>query len=235
MPLAVVLAYADGFWLISLRGAVGSIERTREPFASWLRESTLALPVFVLAVLGALTLAARWFGPVLRKPKTVVAAALLVVAAGTLVGIAGLAASSAYDYHLQSSQLQRWTRHAHAQRPHGSVLDSNSRRRSRYRCAQWAMAAGYSWSPTSCSSAGWWRFGAADWASANRGSIDCAFLAKEDKWLTAHTSTASPQLCQVPKAARRSASPPAASGVMFERTTAVEHASSASKSSAIRN
>jgi len=105
LPLAVVLAYADGFWLISLRGAVGSIERTGEPFASWLRESTLALPVFVLAVLGALALAARWFGPALRKTKTVVATALMVVAAGTLVGIAALAASSVYDYYLQSSHV----------------------------------------------------------------------------------------------------------------------------------
>jgi len=106
LPLAVVMAYADGFWMISLRGAVGSIERTQGAFASWLTESTLILPVFILAVVGALTLAARWFGPVLHKPKTVVAAALMVVAAGTLVGIAWVAASSAYDYHLQSDQLQ---------------------------------------------------------------------------------------------------------------------------------
>ena len=34
LPLAVVLAYADGFWIIALRGSVGSIERTQEPFAS---------------------------------------------------------------------------------------------------------------------------------------------------------------------------------------------------------
>jgi hypothetical protein len=107
LPLAVVMAYADGFWLTSLRGAVGAIERTDGPFASWLRESTLVLPVFVLAVIGTLTLAARRFGPVLAKPKTIVATALMVVAAGTLVGIAEVAASSAYDYHLQSSQLQK--------------------------------------------------------------------------------------------------------------------------------
>src|SRR6185369_14479310 len=106
VPLAVALAYADGFWLVALRGAVGSIERTGQPFASWLRESTLTLPMFVFAVLGALTAAARWFGPVVRKPKTIVVTALLVVAAGTLVGIAGLVASSAYDYHLQAIQLQ---------------------------------------------------------------------------------------------------------------------------------
>ena len=83
------MAYADGFWMISLRGAVGAIERTEEPFASWLRESTLVLPVFVFAVLGALTLALRWFGPVLRKSSTVLTA-LLIVAAGTAVGIAQL-------------------------------------------------------------------------------------------------------------------------------------------------
>ena len=106
VPLAVVLAYADGFWLISLRGAVGSIERTQEPFTSWLLESTLTLPFFVLAVFGALALAARRFGPVLRKPKAVVAGALLVVAASTLVGVAALAASSAYDYHLQTTRPQ---------------------------------------------------------------------------------------------------------------------------------
>jgi hypothetical protein len=106
LPLAVVLAYADGFWLTSLRGAVGAIERTQGPFAIWLRESTLVLPLFIFAVLGALTLALRWFGPVLTKPKPVVATGLLVVAAGTLAAIAEMAASSAYDFHLQSSQLQ---------------------------------------------------------------------------------------------------------------------------------
>jgi hypothetical protein len=100
------LAYADGFWMISLRGSVGSIERTQEPTATWLRESTLALPVFVLGVLAALMLAARWFGPALRKPRTILATALLIVAAGTLVGTAEVAASSAYDYQLQSAQLQ---------------------------------------------------------------------------------------------------------------------------------
>jgi len=106
VPLAVVLAYADGFWIISLREAVGAIERTGQPFANWLRESTLAVPLFVLAVLGALTLALRWFGPVLRKPRTVLATALLVASAGTLVGIAQIVASAAYDYHLQSNLLQ---------------------------------------------------------------------------------------------------------------------------------
>jgi hypothetical protein len=105
VSLAVVLAYADGFWMMSLRGAVGAIERTEEPFASWLRESTLVLPVFVFAVLGALTLALRLFGPELRTSSTVLTA-LLIAAAGTAVGVALIAVSSAYDYQLQSGQLQ---------------------------------------------------------------------------------------------------------------------------------
>jgi hypothetical protein len=104
LPLAILSAYADGFWVTSLRGAVGSTDRTLEPFVSWLLESTLTLPVFVLAVLGALTLAARWFGPAFGKTKNVVASVLLIVAACTLVGIGALVASSAYDYHLQSSR-----------------------------------------------------------------------------------------------------------------------------------
>jgi hypothetical protein len=92
--------------MISIRGTVGSIERTQEPFAAWLRESTISLPFFVLAVIGALALAASRFGPVLRTWKAIVAAALMVVAAGTMVGVYEVATSSAYDYHLQTAELQ---------------------------------------------------------------------------------------------------------------------------------
>lgn len=104
VPLALVMAYADGFWMISLRGAAGAVERTDAPFDTWLRESTLSLPVFLLAVLGALTLALRWFGPAPRGIKHL-GTALMVVVAGTLAGITEIAASSAYDYHLQSRLL----------------------------------------------------------------------------------------------------------------------------------
>lgn len=106
VPLAAVMAYADGFWMTSLRGAVGAIERSQTPFASWWRESTLVLPVFIFAVLAALTLALRWFGPALQTWKAVVATVLLVVAAGTIVGLAEMVASAVYDYHLQSAQLR---------------------------------------------------------------------------------------------------------------------------------
>lgn len=101
IPLAAMMAYADGFWMVSLRGAVGAIERTQEPFASWLRESTVLLPVFVVAVIAAVTLALRWFGPVLAGRKAFLATALLVAAAGTLAGTVTLAVSEAWDYALQ--------------------------------------------------------------------------------------------------------------------------------------
>ena len=104
VPLAVVMSYADGFWMTSLRGAVGAIERTQEPFTSWWRESTLLVPVYLFAVLGALTLALRWFGPTMR-PKAVVVTALLVAVAGAVAGIGQIVASSVYDYYLQSDQL----------------------------------------------------------------------------------------------------------------------------------
>ncbi len=105
VPLAVLLAYGDGFWVTSLRGAAGAIERTESPFTGWLRESTLLLPVYVCAVLGAVTLALRWFGPVLARPKTMLATAFMIVVAGTLAGTIEIAASSAYDYYLQSDLL----------------------------------------------------------------------------------------------------------------------------------
>jgi hypothetical protein len=107
LPLAVAMAYADGYWMTTLRGAVGSIARTQGPFASWLRESTLSIPLFVLAVLGAVTLSLRLFGPGRGTWRTVVGSMLLVIGAGTLVGLAEVAASSGYDYVLQSRQLLR--------------------------------------------------------------------------------------------------------------------------------
>jgi hypothetical protein len=101
IPLAAMMAFADGFWMVSLRGAVGAIERTQEPFISWLRESTVLLPVFVLAVIAAVTLSMRWFGPAPAGKKAFFTTALLIAAAGTLAGALTLAASQAWDYALQ--------------------------------------------------------------------------------------------------------------------------------------
>lgn len=105
LTFAAVLATADWFWVISLRGAVGATERTRDPFVSWLQGSVLLVPLFVLAMLAALTLAQRWFGPVLRRTRSVVATSLLIVASSTLAGVGALIVSGAYDLRLQLSML----------------------------------------------------------------------------------------------------------------------------------
>ena len=105
VALAAVMAYADGFWLTSLQGAVGAIERSQDPFNQWLRGSTLMIPVFAVAVLWAMSRAHRRFGPVLRGPRAIAAAALLIAVAGSVVGLGQLVASSAYDYHLQSKLI----------------------------------------------------------------------------------------------------------------------------------
>ena len=103
---AVVMAFADGFWIISLREAAGAAIRTGRPFASWLVDSTAVLPVFVLAVLVALAVAYRRYGPVLRGVRTVAMAALLIAAAGTVAGLVVAVSSAAYDYYLQAGQAE---------------------------------------------------------------------------------------------------------------------------------
>ena len=64
LPLAALMAYGDGFWVMSLREAAGAIERIGTPRSqAWLRESTLFLPVFVIAVLVATSVALAPFRP----------------------------------------------------------------------------------------------------------------------------------------------------------------------------
>ncbi|GAB3875832.1 hypothetical protein GCM10028802_12650 [Terrabacter terrigena] len=106
ISLAAVLAFADGFWVISLRGAVGAIERTGEPFATWLRESSVTTPLYVVGVLSALTVAKRRFGPVLRGARAVISSAWLVALGASLVGAAHLVVSAAVDFRLQSGLVE---------------------------------------------------------------------------------------------------------------------------------
>ena len=101
LPLAVVFAYVDGFWVVALRGAVGPIERTDAPFSAWLQEATLLLPVYVLAIVAAMGLLARRFGPVPSGLRAVATAILGLVAAGTVAGAAFLVATTVYDYQLE--------------------------------------------------------------------------------------------------------------------------------------
>ena len=105
LAFAIVIAYADGFWVTSLQGAVGAIGRNEDPFHRWVRDSTLMLPLFFLAVLVAVRMARRAVGHRRAFVKYGTAAVLIVVLTSG-VAVAEVAASSAYDYHLQTQQLQ---------------------------------------------------------------------------------------------------------------------------------
>ena len=69
---AVVISYVNGFWVTSLQGAVGSLERSEPPFQRWLRDSSIMVPLYAAGVLVAVLLARRWFG---RSKRAVVRAA----------------------------------------------------------------------------------------------------------------------------------------------------------------
>jgi hypothetical protein len=108
IALAVVLAAADGFIVTSLQGAVGAIQRAQGPFSSWLRDTAIMIPFFVIAVMWAFYRAHRKHGldsRGMRSWKRTVAAALLIVGATTVVGILQTSVSAAIDYRLQSQQL----------------------------------------------------------------------------------------------------------------------------------
>jgi len=102
---AIVIAYGDGFWVTTVQGAVGAIERNDAPLSRWLRDSTLMLPLFFLAVLASLVLARRWFGHSRSRLVRFGATALLMMLITSAVGMAEMAASSAYDYRLQTRDL----------------------------------------------------------------------------------------------------------------------------------
>jgi len=102
---AIVIAFADGFVVTSLHGAVGAIERRSSPFHQWLTGSMLMLPLFFVAVVGALLVARRLVGP-RRGLVEFGATALLVTLLTSGVALAEVGASSAYDYHLQVRHLQ---------------------------------------------------------------------------------------------------------------------------------
>jgi hypothetical protein len=65
------------------------------------------LPLYALAVTLGLVAARRWVGQSRRTPVKLAVAALLVIGITSAVGVAEVAASSVYDYHLQSRELER--------------------------------------------------------------------------------------------------------------------------------
>jgi hypothetical protein len=102
---AIVIAYADGLIVTSLQGAVGAIERRQPLFERWLRDSTLMLPLFFLAVLAAMLLARRWVGHGHRGLVKLGTTALLIVVLTSGVAVAEMSVNAAYDYHLQTQHL----------------------------------------------------------------------------------------------------------------------------------
>jgi hypothetical protein len=105
--LAVLLAFVDGFWAVSLRGAVGSIRNTQHPFAAWIHDSLLAVPLLVFAVLAAVVLAARMASrrPDRTRAHPTLRAWLLIGSIATLPGAVLLASQGWSDYTLQAAGL----------------------------------------------------------------------------------------------------------------------------------
>src|SRR3954447_23957366 len=121
---AVVITYADGFWVTSLQGAVGAIERQHQsPVERWLHDSTLMLPLFFIAVLAAILIARRLVGRGHGNVVKFATTALLITVLGTGAGVAEMAASSVYDYHLQTQHLllEQHLGHSHLTTPTGAI------------------------------------------------------------------------------------------------------------------
>ena len=103
--LVIFISYADGFWVTSVQRAIGAIEQNQTPLATWLRDSTLMLVPFALAVLAALALTRRWAGHGRREVVQLAMATLLAVVITSSVGAAEVATMSVRDYRLQVNEL----------------------------------------------------------------------------------------------------------------------------------
>ncbi len=104
--VAIVVAFVDGFWVTSLRGAVGVIRIGQTPFDLWLRQSTIMLALNVVAVVCALEVAYRWVGHHPRERVRLAAAALLMVVFTTVLGCGELVVNAVRDYGVQAAQLE---------------------------------------------------------------------------------------------------------------------------------
>lgn len=107
IPIAVLSALASGFIVISLQGAVGAAERVGDPFRRWLTISAAVVPVHVLAVLAAVALARWWFADSRFRRLLYASTLVTMIAATSIVGVAEVAGSAAYDYRFQSARIER--------------------------------------------------------------------------------------------------------------------------------
>jgi hypothetical protein len=105
IAIGIVLAYADGYVLVALTGAVGAIQRTHHPFSAWMEEAPVLVPFFVLGELVVLWFVRRRRGPEPMPWKPAVVVALLLAVGSTVVGAVAVSASAAYDYRLQTELI----------------------------------------------------------------------------------------------------------------------------------
>ena len=104
--VAFVVAFVDGFWVTSLRGAVGVIRIGQTPFDLWLRQSTIMFSLNVVAVVCALEVAYRWVGHHPRERVRLAASVLLMVVFTTVLGFGELVVNALRDYGVQAAQLE---------------------------------------------------------------------------------------------------------------------------------
>src|SRR5919201_1201944 len=77
-PFAVALAYGGGLWLHVLHQAAGVPELNEPPpIIHWLRDSTLALPLILVAVWAALVLARAYVARYARGASRLLSAAVV--------------------------------------------------------------------------------------------------------------------------------------------------------------
>lgn len=113
VTVAVLTAAVDAFWMTGLQGAVGAIERAQSPLRLWLVATAVAIPLYLVALVGALLLARRGLtGRGLAWLRRL-AGVVLLVAVTTAVGMVGLGANAAWDYHAQTQRIA--ADHAHSE------------------------------------------------------------------------------------------------------------------------
>jgi hypothetical protein len=87
-PLTVALAYGGGLWLHLLHAAAGATELNEPaPVIHWLRDSTLSLPLILVAVWAALLLARAYLARYARGASR-------LMSAGVVATIVALIASA---------------------------------------------------------------------------------------------------------------------------------------------
>lgn len=103
--IAVVCDLANGFWITSLQGAIGAVDRASvDPVFRYLQAFVILLPVYVAAAWAALRLARRWAGRRRELARLSIAFGLAVVFS-TLIGVGHATATAWWDYGDQAANI----------------------------------------------------------------------------------------------------------------------------------